>query len=127
MARLDQEIVERAESFAHRMVDVAESLAPRAKSARVIDQMIGCGTSVGANTAEADEALSRPDFSKALGWVLRELAESRFWLRFVGKRGWVKEQRLSRLLDECEALRRILGTMVARTKRNDRELKRIAR
>ena len=78
VGRLQQELMERAESFSHRVVDVAESLEQQKRSRRIIDQMIGSGTSVGANVCESDEALSRPDFCKGLAIALKELGETRY-------------------------------------------------
>ena len=123
MGRLDADIIERTERFAHRMVDVADSLAEQSHPRRVVDQLIGCGTSVGANAAEADEALSRADFCRILGVVVRELSESRFWLRFIAKRGWLPADRLRPLEEECSGLRRVFGSMIARIRSHDRESK----
>jgi four helix bundle protein len=50
----------------------------------------GSGTSVGANIFEADEAMSRPDFCRMLGIVIKELNETRFWLRLVVARKWIR-------------------------------------
>lgn len=116
MARLSEELVERAELFSHRMLDVAETVERQRRSARIVDQITGCGTSVGANVCEADEAMSRKDFARALGVAVKELSESRFWLRLVGKRAWIEQTRLDPLIHECMELRRIFGTMIARTK-----------
>ncbi|MCW5776911.1 MAG: four helix bundle protein [Phycisphaeraceae bacterium] len=116
MARLTEELVERAEAFSHRMLDVAETVERQRRSARIVDQITGCGTSVGANVCEADEAMSPKDFVRALGVAVKELSESRFWLRLVAKRDWIEQTRLDPLIQECMELRRIFGTMIARTK-----------
>lgn len=119
VARLTEEFLVRCEQLSHRMVDVAEAIAERPMTRRICDQMVGCGTSVGANLYEADEAMSRKEFVKFLAIASRELSECRFWLRFVGSRAWLAEKRLEPLLAETMELRRILGTMIARTKGND--------
>jgi four helix bundle protein len=119
MPRLSQELLDRTEDLAHRVMDVAEAIEMQRRSRRVVDQLAGCGTSVGANTAEAAEAISRKDFAKTLGIVLKELAETRFWLRFVGRRGWIDEPRLIPLHDETAELKRIFGSMLARIRRAD--------
>ena len=127
MRRLQSSLLERTKRFAHRMVDVAEALeedGARRSRFRVIDQIVGCGTSVGANTREADEAISRPDFCKCCGTVLKELGECRFWIEFVGGRQWLPEKRLSDLRSESEELTRVFHVMVARVRRKDRESKR---
>jgi four helix bundle protein len=79
--RLKPEFLDRTETFSDRCVAVAERLSTDRRFARVIDQLVGCGTSVGANTAEADEAMSQKDFRKSLAIVAKELSETRFFLR----------------------------------------------
>lgn len=87
MGRLQQELLSRAEDFGDRMLDVVLTLEKERVSKRVLDQMTGCGTSVGANAFEADQAMSAADFCKTLGWSVKELNESRYWIRLCGRRG----------------------------------------
>jgi four helix bundle protein len=116
LPRLRPELLIRVEDLSHRVVDVADSLGNEPRYRRVIDQITGSGTSVGANVFEADEAMTSADFVKCLCIAVKELNETRFWLRFVTRRGWVKPERLTGLELECNELRKILGTMIARTK-----------
>lgn len=83
---------------------------------RITDQIIGSGTSVSANLSEADEALSRPDFCRCVGIALKELAETRFWLRFIAKRNWLDPKRLDPLLAEASEIRRILGAILTKSR-----------
>lgn len=117
MGRLRVELVERVESLCHRVVDVAEVLQREKRSERIVNQLIGSGTSVGANVAEADEALSRADFCKCIGIALKELAETRFWLRFAERRGWVGTGRLGALLDETREIKLVLGSILTKSRR----------
>ena len=121
MARIRAELLERTESFAHRMVDLAEALAKQRRSPRILEQITGAGTSVGANASEADEATSRREFARIIGIVLRELSESRFWIRFAARRVWIPGTRLAALEGEASELRRIFGSMTARIRRQERE------
>jgi four helix bundle protein len=116
VARLKQEFLERIELFAHRMVDLAEALGKQRRPQRIVSQIIGCGTSVGANAWEATDAASRPDFCKCLGIASKECSEARFWIRFVATRQWVTPKRLEGLEQEAIELQRIFGTMIARTR-----------
>lgn len=120
MPRLNAELLDRVERFSDRVLDVVDALPARTVRARIIDQIAGAGTSVGANVFEADEAVSRADFCKCLGIAAKELSETRFWIRLVGRRGWIKAGRLVGLEAECQQLRRILGTMIARTRARGR-------
>ncbi|MEY2795976.1 MAG: hypothetical protein RIR10_1692 [Planctomycetota bacterium] len=117
MARLQAPFIERIESFCDRVVHVATALNDKCVSRRIIDQLMASGTSVGANAFEADEAMSRSDFSRCLAIALKELNETRFWLRLAARHGWIPEHRLNPLLIELQEIRSILGTMIARTKR----------
>ncbi len=117
MGRLKPETLDRCHAFSQRVVDVAEAVSRRTRSQRIMDQIIGAGTSVGANVWEASEAMSRADFCKSLGVAVKELSETRFWLRFVSERGWIQGDRLRPLADEATELQRIFGAMIHRTRR----------
>ncbi|MFM9994295.1 MAG: four helix bundle protein [Phycisphaerales bacterium] len=119
MGRIDPELLERIDDFSHRVVDVADAIAEQRRSARVVDQIYGCGSGVGANCYESDEAVSRKDFCKGVGWAIKELSECRYWLRFVVRRGWLPESRIAPPQDENRQLKSILGAILSRTRRND--------
>ncbi|MBY0310468.1 MAG: four helix bundle protein [Phycisphaerales bacterium] len=117
MGRLKEDFLQRVDAFAHRVVDVADVLRDDGRSHRIEDQMIGSGTSIGANIAEADEAMSRPDFCKCLSIAFKELAETRYWIRFVATRGWIRPHRLTELDAEAVELKRILGSILTKSKK----------
>lgn len=50
---------------------------------RLIDQLVGCGTSVGANYCEANEGLSKKDFRNIIGRCRKEAKEAKFFLRMI--------------------------------------------
>ena len=118
MGRLKEPLLERVRVFASRVLDVVDVLEEQRRSKRVLDQLTGSGASVAANTYEADEALSRPDFVKTLGIAMKELSETRFWLELCVLRGWVKAELLADLLGETKELRAILGTIIAKSRRS---------
>jgi four helix bundle protein len=116
MGRLQPDLLERVETFADRILDVVEALAPTTCPRRVLEQIAASGTSIGANTFEADEAMSRADFAKTLAIALKELNETRFWLRLVARRTWLPPTRLSPLQADADELRKILGAIITRTR-----------
>jgi|KBSSwiStaDraftv2_1062776.scaffolds.fasta_scaffold307737_2 four helix bundle protein len=118
MGRLSAELRLRAEVFGDRMLDVVQALERKRVYGRVIDQMVGCGTSVGANACESDQAVSAKDFCKALGIAIKELSEAAYWLRTCSRRGWLKPARLVPLEQEATELGRVFSSMVVRTKRS---------
>jgi four helix bundle protein len=117
MGRLQEAFLERVDRFADRVLDVVDAVESKCRSRRIVDQMSGAGTSVGANVYEADEAMSGPDFCKCVGISLKELNETRFWLRLAVRRGWVPARRLDPLHVEAQELKRIMGSMIARSRK----------
>jgi four helix bundle protein len=110
-------LLDRVESYCDRVLDLVAELERAGVSRRILDQLTGCSTAVGANLFEAHEALSRKDFIKCLAIGSKELSECRFWVRLVGRRGWVGgPDRFASLLDETEQLSRIFGTIITRSK-----------
>jgi four helix bundle protein len=117
MARLREETLQRVETFADRVVDVAEALQKQRRFSRVVDQLAESGTSVGANFFEANHALTTRDFVKTVGIAVKELSETKFWLRLIVRRGWFKPVRLARLLAETDELLAIFNAMIVRSRR----------
>ncbi len=113
--RLNETILDRLLDYGDRIVSLAEFLQRSRRSARVVEQLIGSGTSAGANLFEASEAFSLKDFRKCASISVKELSETRYWLRFIARRKWVTEARVSSLLQETIELLRITKAMVIRS------------
>lgn len=114
--RIRGDLIRRMLDYADRVVALSEKLEADRRPRRIVDQLVGSGTSPGANAAEADEAMSNPDFIRCLGIAVKELAETRFWLRLIEKRKYVNSCQLDPLLDETQQLIRILKTIIIRSK-----------
>ncbi|MFA6545795.1 MAG: four helix bundle protein [Limisphaerales bacterium] len=61
---------------------------------------------------------SRADFIHKLNIALKELRETRGWLRFIGKAGLLPVSKVAETLDESEQLSRILAKSVLTAKTN---------
>lgn len=109
---------ERFLEFAARVCAVVDSM-PDTKIARHIGgQLIRSGTSPAPNYAEACAAESRADFTHKLGIVLKELRETRIWLKLAARTGTMKSVRLDPLIDECTELMNIAGASIVTAKAN---------
>jgi four helix bundle protein len=75
-----QQLRNRTKDFAIRIIHLFRALPP-AKEAQIIgNQLLRCGTAVGANYRSACHARSRADFIAKIGVVTEEADESVFWL-----------------------------------------------
>ena len=107
------QLEDRITKFAARCVKVCEALPPkRIGSANFADQLFRSSTSVAANYAEATQAESRKDFVHKLKIALKELNESRTWLKIIAEAGYVGKSSLAALIAESEELTRIMSASV---------------
>ena len=107
------ELEDRMTKFAARCVKVCEALPPkRIGSMSFADQLFRSSTSVAANYAEATQSESRKDFVHKLKVALKELNESRTWLKIIAEAGYVGKVSLIALISETEELSRILSASV---------------
>jgi four helix bundle protein len=110
------ELSERLLNFAVRIGKTVDALPQTRLGRHIAGQLVRCGTSPGPNYEEGCAAESRADFSHKLKIVLKELRESRFWIRLVVKAKLVPEGKMSDLLDECDQLCRISGQSLVTAK-----------
>ena len=80
-ARYDLE--ERTARFGEAIIRFAKKIPQSPVNNRLIDQLVGAGTSVGANYCEADDAVSKKDFRNKIGTCRKEAKETKFFLRMI--------------------------------------------
>ncbi|MBM4047994.1 MAG: four helix bundle protein [Planctomycetes bacterium] len=117
------ELSERLLDFAARTGKVVDALPDTRLGRHIAGQLVRCGTAPGPNYEEGCAAESREDFAHKLNICLKELRESRFWLRLIVKAQLLPEKRLAVLLDECRQLCNIFGKSVATAKAKGRKRK----
>lgn len=98
----------RTKSLALRVIRLCGSL-PRSHTAKILgDQVLRCGTSVGAHYREGRRARSPKEYVSKLGGALMELDETAYWLELLAESGIVKPPRLQPLQAEIDELIAIL-------------------
>jgi four helix bundle protein len=75
------DLEERTARFGEAIIDFAKTIPQNPVTNRIITQLIGAGTSVGANYVEADDAVSKKDFLKSIGTCRKEARETKHFLR----------------------------------------------
>src|SRR5262249_49559299 len=74
---------ERTARFGEAIIRFAKKIPPSAVNSRLITQLVGAGTSIGANFCEADDGASTKDFKHKVGICRKESKETKYWLRMV--------------------------------------------
>src|SRR5438552_9094293 len=112
------ELAERLINFAARVGKVVDALPDTRMGRHVGGQLVRSGTSPAPNYEEACAAASRADFAHKLSICLKELRESRCWIRLIIKTEMLKEYRMGELLDECSQLCNIIAQSIVTSKEN---------
>ena len=84
----------------------------------VAGQLLRSGTSAGANYEECCAAESRLDFVHKMKIVLKELRESRFWLRLIERVQLISKSECHDLTEEVEELCNIIAKSIITAKKN---------
>ena len=77
------DLEERTARFGEAIIRFAKKIPQNPVNNRLIEQLVGAGTSVGANYCEADDAVSKRDFRNKIGTCRKEAKETKFFLRMV--------------------------------------------
>ncbi|HEV3340406.1 MAG TPA: four helix bundle protein [Pirellulales bacterium] len=104
-----EDLGERLLDFAVRVGKVADALPKTRLGRHVAAQLVRCGTSPAPNYEEARAAESRADFIHKLRICLKELRETRCWLRMAAKGDLLRDSRLGPIIDEATQLCNIFG------------------
>ncbi|MGB5770388.1 MAG: four helix bundle protein [Crocosphaera sp.] len=122
MSKKPKDICERTFNFSVRIVKFCSFLNQQGYESRdLARQLIRSGTSIGANVEESQAAQSTADFISKLKISLKEGRETRYWLRVLIASELVPESRISSLLNECNELINIIGSIIVKTQQNQKK------
>ena len=79
------QLSDRLLDFAANIIKITDALPQTVAGRHIGGQLIRAGTSGGSNYEEACGAESRSDSAHKMSIVLKELKESRFWLRLISR------------------------------------------
>ena len=116
-------------AFSHQTSNISQPSYVRHQTSRVpvhlqsvaalANQLLRSGTSIGANNAEACNAVSKQDFRSKSYIALKEARESLYWIELLKRNNYIDERQYQSIYEDCEELVKIL---VARCKKLDAEL-----
>ena len=107
---------DKSKAFAKEVVFLCRRLKQNNIEGALINQLLRCGTSVGANIHEAQYAQGTKDFISKFEIALKECNESEYWLELLFEVGSLSESDYSAYRKECIELRRMLVSTVTTLK-----------
>jgi four helix bundle protein len=115
--RKGDDIAERLLDIAAGVIKLLPALGDLPGARSVVKQLERCGPSAGANYDEARGAESSADFVHKVRIALKELRETRYWLKLVLRAGLVtRSDTLPPLIDETSQLIAILTASASTAK-----------
>src|SRR4030042_5904989 len=108
------QLSERLTDFIVKVIKIVDALPKTIAGRHIGGQLVSSGTSCGANYEEGCGAESRSDFIHKMSIVLKELKETRFWLRLIYRTKMLASENIEPVLDECGELCAITGKSVSK-------------
>lgn len=99
-------------SFLHQTSDISIAAVPvyLQSVSNLCNQLLRSGTSIGANNAEACNAISRQDFRSKSYIALKEARESLYWIDLLYRNGYLDDKQYESIYKDAEELVKILVT-----------------
>lgn len=107
----------KSKEFAVRIVNLYRCLREDKKEYVMSKQLLRSGTSIGANIAESECAISDKDFLSKLYIAFKESAETQYWLDILFETSYLNSQEYESISADCTELKKMLSS-ITKTIRN---------
>ena len=118
MAKSENVTYEKGYAFAIRIVKAYQFLSEDKKEFILSKQLLRSGTSIGANIAEANGAISKSDFSAKISIAYKECLETKFWLSLLKDTGYIEQKAFESIFNDADELAKILFSILKSTRIN---------
>lgn len=111
-------IQELSYDFACRIVRLYKYLTEESKGREYIMSrlVMRSGTSIGANTREAQHAQSDADFLSKMQISLKEANETEYWLNLLHDSGYINDNQYKSIHNDCVRILKLLNSIVKTTR-----------
>ncbi len=110
-------VKEKSLSFAVRIVRLHRYLTEEKREYVLSKQLLRCGTSIGANIAEALGGVSRADFHNKMYISFKECLETQYWLDLLLLTDFLTASEHASIQADCDELRKLLSSITMSTKK----------
>ena len=111
-------VEDKSKKFAIRIVKLYQYLFETKKEFVLSKQLLRSGTSIGANIAEAECAISKKDFNNKMYISFKECAESIYWLELLKDTDYINSQEFDSIFADCNELKKMLSSITKKTTEN---------
>ena len=111
-------IIDKTYKFAVRIVKLNQFLCNEHKEYNLSKQIVKSGTSIGANTEEANSGQSKKDFISKLSIALKEAKETHYWLRLLHDTDYISKQMFDSQIHDCDEIIMIINKILITSRKN---------
>ena len=98
----------KSKRFAVRVINLYNFLCDEKHEFVLSKQLLRSGTSIGANLAESECAISEKDFLSKVYIALKECAETIYWLELLHDTGYLSDKQFDSMNEDCTELKKML-------------------
>ena len=113
---MDSVVYDKAYKFAIRIINAYKYLKQEKQEYILSKQLIRSGTSIGANIAEANGAISQADFRAKISIVYKECLETKYWLSLLKDTGYIEQKAFNSIYEDADEIGKILFSILKTTK-----------
>ena len=106
----EQTAAYKSRKFAIRIVRLYQFLCENRKEYVLSKQLLRSGTSIGANIAESECAISKKDFLSKIYIAFKEANETLYWLDLLFETEYLTEQEYRSIKNDCEEIKKMLSS-----------------
>jgi len=114
----DNVLLDKSFKFAVRIVNLYKYLCNDKKEFVLSKQLLRCGTSIGANINEAQDAHSTNDFISKLSISLKEARETKYWIELLKETEYLTNTEADSILKDLTEIIKLLVSIIKTTKNN---------
>ena len=104
-------VKDKSRLFAIDIINLYKRLSESKKEYVLSKQLLRCGTSIGANVAEAESGISKKDFLSKMYIAYKECCETEFWLDVLHETQYIEEASFTSLFPKCLELKKMLSSI----------------
>ncbi|NES99463.1 MAG: four helix bundle protein [Sphaerospermopsis sp. SIO1G2] len=113
---MDSLVYDKAYKFSIRIIKAYQYLTDSKKEYIISKQLIRSGTSIGANIAEANGAISTADFSAKISIAYKECLEAKYWLSLLKDTSYIDEKAFNSIYSDADEIGKILYSILKTTR-----------
>ncbi len=102
--------------FSIRIIRIYQFMVTEKKEYTLSRQILRSGTSIGANVAEANGAISKVDFSAKISIAYKECLETKYWLSLLKDTGYIETNVFEELHTLADEIAKILFSILKKTR-----------